>query len=589
MLDDISRVALPPSRGARATPITLAGAAALIAASVGATYYATRPASVVPARPLHFSVTPPGDARIAIPSPLRDLAISPDGSRIVFQTGTQSEQAFYVRSFDQLESTLLGTLVRPTAPFFSPDSAWIGYQQGGGAGSSRARLFKVSAIGGPPVELGQLPGGGARGAAWGPDGTIVLATGDPSTGLLEIPENGGEPKVLTKPDPAKGEGDHMHPSFLPNGKVLFTIVGFGVGENNQIAVLDRGTGAVTTVLRGGSSAEYVSSGHLVYIAAGSLRAVRFDPDRLQVLSSPVPIVDRIVTKLTGAADYAVSRDGTLIYVAGLAANADPQHSLVWVDRNGHEELVGPPPRAYQFPRLSPDGTRIALDIRDEQNDIWIWDIARKILTRLTDDPGLETNPVWSPDGQRVAFSSDRAKPGPGIFWQPSDGTGSAELLSSRSVAQTVAQVAQNPRAFTTDGRLLLSGNEGLSLLRPGGKTELEPLVATTGGFNVEVSPDGKWLAYQSIESGRPEIHVRPFPNVNAGHWQISNGYGTKPVWSRDGRELFYLDANESLDVGPRAGGKRIHLRQSGEDLEYGVPTLRQTGGPTTSRWTVRSS
>ena len=381
-----------------------------------------------------------------------------------------------------------------------------------------------------------------RGAAWTNDGTIIFASADPSTGLLTVPEGGGEPRVLTKPDPQKGENDHTTPSLLPNGKaVLFTIESF---RERSVAVLDLATGAVKTLIRGGSSAEYAATGHIVFVLEGTLRAVRFDQDRLEVLGSPVPVLDRLVTKVSGVADFALSRDGTLVYVPGGPGRGrdEPPRSLVWVDRSGREGPIDAPIRAYNFARLSPDGTKVALDIRDQQSDIWIWDLARHNLVRLTDDPGIDTNPTWTPDGRRVAFTSNRDKQ-PGVYWQFADGTGRAEPLKSG--------VTQNARVFSRDGTRLVMGDTGvLNLVSTDGKSQVEELLRVQAAYNADISPDGKWLLYQSTESGRAEIHVRPFPNVNGGHWQISNSGGTKPVWARSGRELFYLDANNLLTVVP---------------------------------------
>src|SRR5262245_60309258 len=200
------------------------------------------------------------------------------------------------------------------------------------------------------------------------------------TGLVSVPAGGGETKVLTKPDTAKGELDHLFPFVLPGGRgVLFAIVVTGQPiENAQIAVLDLKTGEKKILIRGGSRPEYVDTGHIVYAIAGTLRAVRFDLARLEVLSDPVSVVEQVTTFATGAANFATSRTGTLVYVPGGGGDA-AQRSLAWVNRQGREDRINAPPRAYLQPRLSPDGTRVALDIRDQENDIWIWDLKRQTL------------------------------------------------------------------------------------------------------------------------------------------------------------------------------------------------------------------
>ena len=368
----------------------------------------------------------------------------------------------------------------------------------------------------------------------------------------------GAATVLTTPDAAQGEGDHLFPSVLPNGRaVLFTLTSSSGGiETAQIAVRDLTTGQTTTLIRGGSQAEYVAPGYLVYAVAGTLRAVRFDPDTLAVGSDPVPVVEAVTTLGTGAAEFSVSRTGTLVYVPG-GNDSAAQRSLVWVTRDGREEpIAAAPPRAYALPRLSPDGTRVALDIRDQQWDSWIWDLARLTLTRLTDAPGADQTPVWTPDSRRVIFGSARAC-GTNLFWQAANNTGTAERLAT-------SPNPQHPMSISPDGTRLIVREfvpkTGIDLrvlrldpsttLRAGPSTPLgtpprqtEPLLQTTSyEDNGEISPDGRWLAFQSNASGRDEIFVRPFPNVDGGNWTISPSGGTRPLWARNGTELFYLDS-----------------------------------------------
>lgn len=375
---------------------------------------------------------------------------------------------------------------------------------------------------------------------------------------MSVPAGGGDPKVLTKPDPAHGEADHVFPFVLPGGKaVLFTVTAqgqaAGQAENSQIAVLDLKSGQRKILIRGGSHAEYVETGHLVYAAAGSLRAVRFDLKALEVLSDAVPVVEQVMTVVSGEAQFTVSRTGTLVYVPGSVGGLQgPQLSLVWVNRQGREEPINAPPRAYMYPRLSPDGARVALDIRDQENDIWVWDLTRQTLTRLTFDPGLDRAPVWTPDGRRVIFSSQRGGVvgGGNVFWQLADGTGTVERL-------TTSPDAQYPSSIAPDGTRVVFRGDGpktgrdLSVVVLGSTPRAETLLQTTfNEENGEISPDGHWLAYQSNESGQEQIYVRPFPKVDAGRWQISPAGGSRPLWARSGRELFYLDANSVLTAVP---------------------------------------
>ena len=220
---------------------------------------------------------------------------------------------------------------------------------------------------------------------------------------------GGEPTVLTKPNRERGEDDHLWPQFLPGSKaVLFTITPTTGGvDASQVAVLDLSTGTQKILMRGGSQAQYVSSGHLVYVAADTLRAVAFDLGRLETIGTGIPVVSPVVIMPNGTAEFDIGRDGTLVYAAG-GPGAAPARTLVWVDRQGHEEAIkAAPARSYLYPQLSPDGTRVALEIREQENDVWVWSFAGKTLTRITSDPAMDQAPVWMPDGLRLVFTSAR--------------------------------------------------------------------------------------------------------------------------------------------------------------------------------------
>jgi serine/threonine-protein kinase len=309
----------------------------------------------------------------------------------------------------------------------------------------------------------------------------------------------------------------------------------------DVAVLDLATTDVKVVLPGGSSARYSPTGHLVYGVGGTLYAVPFDVARREVTGDPAPILEGVLTGQDGAVEFSLSRTGTLVYGRG-----DPQagRSLVWIDRQGNEEPLGTPPRLYEHPRLSPDGTRVAAGIRDEGQDIWTWDLTRGTLTRLTFDAAVDSHPVWTPDGEQIVFGSNRsssdgqASPR-SLYRRAADGTGAVERL-------TEGPNPQFATGFSPDGEILVltenSPDSGLDLRvwQERGEPTVETLVSTSfGEFNGDISPDGRWIAYQSNSSGEPQIFVRRFPNVDAGQWQISTESGIQPLWSRDGRELFY--------------------------------------------------
>jgi Tol biopolymer transport system component len=438
-----------PSLLPRWMPIAAAGLSVGLVVGAGA-WALLRPR---PQPVMRLTAMPADGSAVGDSFPTPDVAISPDGRHIVYTVGQSPETVqLFVRSLDQLEATPLRGLGAAVGPFVSPDGEWVGYVDG----QSLSVMKKVSINGGPPVTICTAPAR-VRGASWGPDDTIGFGTfpsaqfGIATAGLFRVAAGGGKPEALTKPDSSKGEAAHILPEVLAGGRaVLFTIVAANnPGENNQIAVLDLGTGRTKALIRGGSSPRYVSSGHLVYAAAGSLRAVGFDVSRLEVRGNPVPVVEHVATKggSGAAASFDIARDGTLIYRTDDAQGGVANRTLVWVDRQGHEEPIGVPVRAYVRSRLSPDGTRIALDIRDQENDIWVWDFAHTTLMRLTFDPGLNRGVAWSPDSRRIAFSALRDG-SENVYWQAADGTGTAERLTDRPKGQV-------PWSFTPDGTRLL--------------------------------------------------------------------------------------------------------------------------------------
>ena len=513
----------------------------------------------------------------------RALAVSPDGQQVVYLVGGTlvGGGSLMVRGVDQLDARPLAGVDFVLQPFFSPDSRWIGFFSSPGATTGWV-LAKVSTTGGPAVTLCSIKGK-PLGASWGDDNTIVLATDEPGTGLWQVPAGGGEPTVLTKPDATQGERGHAFPAVLPGGRaVLFTMATADQSES-KVAVLDRKSGQWRTLVRGGSNAEYVDPGYLIYAAAGALRAVRFDPAKLEVLGDPVPVVDEVVMTTAGAAHYAVSRSGTLLYASGQAGTLT---SLVWVDRKGREQPIRAPLRNYGIPRLSPDGTRVVVEIKDPGNiHLWIWDFARERLTRLTSGPGADGLPVWTPDGRRIIFNSDRAHPGVrNLYIQAADGTGTAERL-------TTTADRQYPTSISPDGmRIVGFGNPSVATSSPTPaifRVQLFPLPGHAGAWGAgqsrgpvpsvghaspqalfdgtfsEFSPDGRYIAYQSPESGRVEIYVRPFPQVDSGRWPISTTGGTRPAWAHNGRELFYIDESNTLTAVP--------VRTSGTSFSAGAP------------------
>ena len=493
-----------------------------------------------------FTVVPPAALALTDAAIDTDLAISPDGKLLAYVTGG-AEGQLVIRRLDGLEARPLPGVTGARSPFFSPDSKWVGFFQG------RTQLRKVSVDGGQPVDLCKVDLG-PRGASWGDDHRITFASAVTPDGLLSVPDRGGEPLVLSRPDASQGEVDHLHPFVLPGSRaVLFTIAATPI-ENSGIGVLDVATGVKKVLLRGGSSPVYLDPGLLVYGAQGTLRAVRFDARRLEVIGDPITVADQVAMMFTGAAEYGVSQAGSLVYVPGGFSGGLEERELVWIDRKGKiSPIAGAPARVYIMLRLSPDGTRVALDIadrrRDRENDIWVWDLPRATLSRLTADSGPDGIPVWTPDGQRIVFAGAQGGRAQNLFWQAAVGSGKPERLAQSGQGQS-------PTSFSPDGKFLIfrespgrDFEEIKSLEIATGR--VSPLIqiplADRGG---EVSPDGRFIAYERTQSGVAQIWVQTFPDVNAGRWQVSQAGGLKPSWSADGREIFFIGLSGGLYAAP---------------------------------------
>jgi serine/threonine-protein kinase len=454
----------------------------------------------------------------------RALAVSPDGARLAFYSG----QGLFVRSRERLELTPVHGLPGPGAgaPFFSPDGQWIGFTDG-------QTLKRVPIAGGLAVTVTEV--GPAAFGTWAAEG-IVFAS---MRGLFRVAAEGGTPEALLTDFDASEQV--LFPQLLPERRaILFTVIptrtntpgAAATAPGARIEALDLATGERRTLVRGGGRAQYVPTGHLIYAAGETLYAVAFDIDRLKVQGDPVAVVTQ------ASREFALSEEGTLIYQSGTGPR---NHVLAWVDREGREEVLETPARPYAYPRLSPDGTRVALDVGGPPDrDIWMWDLRRQTLERFTLDPAGNPMLAWNRDGKRLAFGSDRFGV-TNLFWQAADGTGEPErLLESDRI--------QMPFTFAPDGRLLYSADvagqgRDIYALSVDGSRRVERIVyGPANEGNAEVSPDGRWIAYDSDESGQFEIYVRPYPDAYAGgRWQISSGGGRQPLWSHDGHELFYRD------------------------------------------------
>jgi eukaryotic-like serine/threonine-protein kinase len=527
---------------ARRLPVRLqwamAGVVTLVA--VGALTWnlrTARQAQAAPPRISRMTMASSGTAALGV-ARNRSLAITPDGTRVVY-VGTNNQ--LLVRPLDGLDARAILTGAAPLQwVFVSPDGQWVGFAEAG-------QLKRVAITGGPAAMIAVTDL--TIGATWAPDDTIIFATSDPTTGLRRVSAGGGDVTVLTRPARAQGERDHLWPEILPGGRaVLFTITATTGGlAAAQVAVLDLASGTHTVLVQGGTHAHYVPRGHLVYTAEGTLRAVLFDLTRLKTRGTPVTVLPHVKTTPEGASDFVVAADGTLAYVDAPNATSSAARTLVWVDRQGREEALAAPPRPYFHPRVSPDGTQVAVAIEDQENDIWAWDLARRTLDRLTFDPAPDFAPLWTADGHRLVFFSGREHGGD-LFWEPADGSGSAERLSAGGP----------PSGVTPDGtQVLFAAGQDLMMVALDGTHRVQPLLQTPFvERNGIVSPDGRWLAYESDRSGRLEIYVAPFPAASSGQWLISTAGGTRPLWSPSGAELFYVAPDGALmtaRVNPRGG------------------------------------
>jgi serine/threonine-protein kinase len=504
---------------------------AVIAGAVAAFWLWPRDAPRVTSFTVHAST----DHALVSARDSRNIAVAPSGSHVAWvgQGG-----ALIVRAMRDVETRVIARDGALMAPFFSPDGQWVGYSSGNGP------LMKAPVSGGPPILLvDEGDNGLPRGATWHRDGSVIFATNNRATGLQIAGPNGTAPRVLTVPDRARGEADHVWPELLPDGRhVLFTITApADAAQGTRMAVLDLATRTHTTVLPGGSQGKYLRTGHLVYVAEGRLYAVPFDAERFETRGTPVVVLPSLLSTPAGAADFDVADDGTLVYVAGDQLAGD-QRELMWVRRDtGGREPLGAPLRGYVYARPSPDATRVLLDARDQDSDIWVWDVQRRKATNLTRHPAVDRFPLWMPGGREFLFVSDRDNGRSAIYRQAADGTGTARRLTEPSTEQ------QTVNAVTADGKELIFDWRGdLWILRvdsPGSPRRLTTSPAVEQ--RAVLSPNGRWLAYQSDESGEWQISVAAWPGLTSPT-VISPGGGMQALWSADSRSLYFVTPGGEL-------------------------------------------
>jgi serine/threonine-protein kinase len=508
-----------------------AAATVLVVVALSWSFSRLFPAGTPANRPvtrLIVTLAPEGLGSDALPH----IALAPDGSHLVYVANHQGNTMLYSRSLDSFDSTpMLGT-EGAESPFFSPDGQTVGF-------FAEGKMKKVSISGGAPTVIAIAAA--VRGGSWGPDGTIVFAhsiTG----GLFHVSADGGAVKPLTVLDRKNKEFSHRWPEILPGGKaVLFTIWTGASFDSARIGLVSLATGEKRVLVEGGYCARYVP-GYLVYTRASELLAVPFDLDRLEVRGRPVSILKGVMTNLSfGTAEFSSSNDGTLAYVPGGSQVGD--RTLAWVDSKGVRQPLPAPPGGYLAPRISPDGKRVAISILGSNPGMWVYDLARGTLTRLTSE-GVIPFPIWSRDRSQLTFSGsldDRLN----VYRMAADGSGAVERL-------TTNENAQWPGSWSPVGEVLAfteaAPETGYNLMTVDLDGDRQPhafLKTPANEYGPKFSPDGHWLAYGSDESGRQEIYVRPFPGPG-GKWQISTEGGGEPVWSRNGRELFYRNGDKLM-------------------------------------------
>ncbi len=470
-------------------------------------------------------------------------ALSPDGQTLAFAAATSATQPsiLYVRRLDQLQATPLAGTEDARSPFFDPAGESIAFFAGG-------KLKKVPATGGAVVTLADAPTG--RGGAWADDGTITFQPDIVSVtaALARVSSAGGTPDAM----PRETRGRARFPQLLPGGQVLYTRA--APGGVAEVLVGPLGSDERKVLVQGGYG-RYVPSGHLLYIQNATLFAVGFDIDRLELIGSPVPMIEGVMAaESMMAAQFSVSNTGTLAYLPGRLTTTDPP--MLWMDARGTTTPLLSKPTSWGSPRFSPDGRKLVVDIIDGSSDIWVYDLDRASLDRVTfERETVDAEPVWTPDSQRVVFRSTRDNAAvSNLYWKRADNTGAVQRLTTSDNNQFpgawhpsgkyFAFHQQSARSNADIWILPMEGDEK-SGWKPGTPTVFLNTTATEG--EPVFSPDGRWLAYTSNENGPIEVYVRPFPGPG-GPWQVSSGGGLTPVWSRTKNELLYGTLNQQIMV-----------------------------------------
>jgi len=494
----------------------------------------------------HVSVVLPDGDELGATS-LLPIALSDDGARVAFVGLHDGKTQIYIRTLGEFAAKALDGTEGGEAPFFSPDGQWVAFFTG-------SKLRKI-AVGGAALQtLADAPS--ERGGSWSGDGYIYFAPTNIG-GIWRVPEGGGTATEVTRKDPAAGEISHRWPHVIPGTNTLLFGMWTGPGDDeHNVAMQTIGASEHHVVVKGGDAPRYAATpGILLYSHVGDLFAVPWRPPQTD-LGRAVPVATSEHTTdgagNEGAGNYAVSGNGTLAYIAG--GKTRNAARLVWIDRAGKLELAPLAERNYENVMISPDGTRAVVQIREGTTTLWIYDVTRHTLTPIGNGTGSSQSPAWTADGTRVIYRGTR-KGFRNLYWRPVDGSGDEERLTTKP------DVTQSPTSVSPDGQWLVFNENGAQevggtsiwvMRLDGDRTPHHLFQAPAGESDGQLSPDGKWIAYEAEVSSRSEISVAPFPGPGPRR-QVSTNGGTEPLWSRDGRELFFQNGATLMGVNVTGG------------------------------------
>jgi serine/threonine-protein kinase len=477
-----------------------------------------------------YSIEAPANTTLSIVS-RPGLAVSPDGRTIALAAESGGVTRIYLRRQEDFAPRMLAGTENGSHPVFSPDGRWLAFVAG-------TRLNKIPVDGGPVITLAAVSD--PRGLSWDSDDLLTF-TPDATGGIYRVSARGGPPVPVTKLDEAKSERTHRWGQMLPGARAILFTVGTQANPDSydsaNVEAQVLATGERKLLVSGASMARYLPTGHLVFARQRVLYAADFDLEDLEILGTPVPIVQGVAgDATTGAVHADFSRSGTLAYFPG--STEGTQHFLTWVNAAGSAEALNLPPGTYYDPRLSPDGAHLAVVVASGGgSDIWVHNLVRRSFTRLTFG-GMHVSPVWSADSRMVYYSALSANgQSVTIMRRPADGSRDAEALTTHSQRIYLHQIAPDGRAIVDLRTPLRQSDIGLLRLERNAKPEV--LIATPADeLAAELSPDGRWLAYQSNESGQMEVYVRSVA-IEGGRWQVSSKSGEEPRWSPDGGMLYF--------------------------------------------------